>query len=415
MRIIYSICGYLLAPLLPLYLIKRGKKNPDYLTNWHERFAMNLQNPTDKPIIWLHAVSVGETRAMQQLVALLSQEWPEYQLLITSMTPTGRATAQILYPQAIIHYVPYDLIFCVKKFYSVFKPKLGIIMETEIWPNLIHFARQFNCPLYLVNARLSQKSFRGYQRFKWALLPIINRLSGILCQDAATLTNFNNLGYQGKLVQVGNTKFDMHLAPAMYDKITWFKTIFATTTVITFSSTRIGEEELFLDHLDLALSDVVYLIIPRHPERFDLVEKLLQERNISYQKRSQLTSLNHNTKVVLGDSLGEMLAYYAVSKLAVIGGSFTECGGQNPIEAIFMQVPVIFGPSMYNFSQVASDILANNCGIQLSELAQLPSTLTNLISQPASYQQLYTNCQNFISQYQGASQRIIAEITPALS
>jgi len=193
MRIIYSLLLYLLAPFIPFYLKKRGKKNPDYLKNWHERFSCKIYNNSNKPLIWLHSVSVGETRAMQKMVFLLREGFPEYQLLITTMTPTGRATAKNLYPSVIVHYIPYDLDFCVRKFYQIFKPKIGIIMETEIWPNLIHYADKYKIPLYLVNARLSDRSYRGYHRFKYFILPIINKFSAILCQDENSMNNFKKL------------------------------------------------------------------------------------------------------------------------------------------------------------------------------------------------------------------------------
>lgn len=409
MRKLYSALTYLVAPLLPLYLKKRGKKNPAYLDNWSERFGYKLTNPSTKPIIWLHSVSVGETRAMQKLVELITSELPEYQILITTMTPTGRATAHQLYPQAIIHYVPYDLSFCVKQFYRTFKPKLGVIMETEIWPNLIHFADHYQIPLYLVNARLSNRSCRGYQRFNWALMPIINQLAGILCQDQQTATNFSKLNYQGKLQVVGNTKFDLVITPSIKSLINNFATMFGARKIITFASTREGEDKLFLDNLTLR-SDVLYLIIPRHPERFSELEELLKSHQISYQKRSANQTILPSTQVVIGDSMGEMLAYYAISYLAVIGGSFTDCGGQNPIEAIFMGVPVIFGSSMYNFTEVAKNCLTDGCGVQLTDVTKLNAVFDEFVMNNEQYQQIRVNCVEFTHKYQGASQRIFAEL-----
>lgn len=413
MRKLYSALTYLVAPLLPLYLKKRGKKTPAYLDNWSERFGYKLTNPSTKPIIWLHSVSVGETRAMQKLVELITSELPEYQILITTMTPTGRATAHQLYPQAIIHYVPYDLSFCVKQFYRTFKPKLGVIMETEIWPNLIHFADHYQIPLYLVNARLSDRSCRGYKRFNWALMPIINQLTGILCQDEATKVNFTKLNYQGKLQVIGNTKFDLVITAMIKERIEVFKTMFGHRKIVTFASTRDGEEELFLNNLKLE-SDILYLIIPRHPERFVVLEDLLKQRKISYQKRSDKQNISPSTQIVIGDSMGEMLAYYAISYLVVIGGSFTDCGGQNPIEAIFMGVPVIFGTSMYNFAEVAKNCLNDECGIQVSDINKLNGAISDLIVNHQHYQRLNDNCNKFTSKYQGASAKIFNELRSKL-
>lgn len=405
MRKLYSFLTYFIAPLLPLYLKKRGKKNPDYLNNWHERFGLSLKNPTSKPIIWFHSVSVGETRAMQELVELVHRAYPSYQILITNMTPTGRATAQMLYPYAIVHYVPYDLSYSVKKFYKNFNPVLGIIMETEIWPNLIHFAHQYSVPLYLVNARLSNKSFNGYNRFKWALLPILNQIKGILCQDTSTAANFTKLEYAGQIAVVGNTKFDLVIPDKIKQLSIEFKNKFGNRKIITFASTREGEEKLFLDNIDLDL-DVIYLFIPRHPERFIILEQLLKEKNIIYQKRSENREIDINTKVIIGDSMGEMLAYYYVSYLTIVGGSFTDCGGQNPIESIFMHVPVIFGFSMFNFAEVAKNCLNEGCGIQIMNIDALKDKIKHLIEDHDSYLTIKSGCDMFIEKYQGASNRI---------
>lgn len=413
MRIIYSLLLYLLAPLIPFYLRKRGKKNPDYLKNWHERFSWKIFNNSNKPLIWLHSVSVGETRAMQKMVFILSEKFPEYQLLITTMTPTGRATAKNLYPSVIVHYIPYDLDFCVRKFYQIFKPKIGIIMETEIWPNLIYYADKYKIPLYLVNARLSDRSYRGYQRFKYFILPIINKISAILCQDENSMSNFKKLDYNGTLKTIGNTKFDLTITKEIVDKINQFKGLFSQRKVVTFASTRDGEEQLILDNISLE-QDVLYLIVPRHPERFQYLEQLLIDKNINYQLRSKNQNILATTKVVIGDSMGEMLAYYAISYLVVIGGSINEFGGQNPLEAIFMDVPVIFGSSMFNFAEIAKNLLEMNCAKQFSNIQQLNELINKLLLDSTLYGELQQNCNHFIEKYQGASQAVIDNITENL-
>lgn len=406
MRIIYSFSLYFIAPLLPLYLKKRGKKNTDYLKNWHERFGFNLVNLTTKPIIWLHSVSVGETRAMQKLVELIGVNFPNYQILITTMTPTGRATAINLYPEALIHYIPYDLSFCVKRFYNNFKPYLGIILETEIWPNLIHFAAKYQIPLYLVNARLSDNSYQGYKRFNYILRPILNKFKAILCQDNKTAANFKKLNYSGKLEVVGNTKFDLLIPANIKNKILEFNKLFNNTKrIVMFASTRDGEEEIILDNIILN-PDILYLFVPRHPERFAVLERLLTDKNIIYQKRSENKPINNTTKVVIGDSLGEMLAYYAISTLAVIGGSFKGYGGQNPIEAIFMRLPVIFGSSMYNFEEVAQNSVNYGCAINIGSVNELENTISRVMNDANEYDKLRANCDRFIDNYQGASQKI---------
>lgn len=413
-RFLYSLFGYsAIAPIM-LYLKKRGKKNPAYLDNWHERFGIKLINQSDKPIIWLHAVSVGETYAMRKLVELIHQNLPQYQILITNMTPTGRSVAQRLFPYAHIHYIPYDFPFAVKNFYKTFKPKIAIIMETEIWPNLIHYAAVYSVPICLVNARLSSKSYNGYNRFKWLVTPILNKIDSILCQDQNTSDNFTKLGYKKELTIIGSTKFDFVIDKGLAKQVEHFINLFGKRKIICFASTRDGEEQMILDNLNFT-AELLYLIIPRHPERFSIVEDLLKDKHLKYQKRSENQVILPETKVVIGDSMGEMLAYYAISYLAVIGGSFGEYGGQNPIEAIYMEVPVIFGASMYNFNQIAKDSLAHGCAKQIESVQELKVVIEQLVENDVLYNQYQHNCQSFIKDYQGASRKAFEVICKKLS
>ena len=413
MRKIYSLLIYFIIPLVPFYLKKRGKKNPQYLLFWNERFSWRLHNNCQKPIIWLHAVSVGETRAMHKLVELIYNNYPQYQILITNMTPTGRETAKNMYPYALVHYIPYDLNICVTRFYQIFKPKLGIIMETEIWPNLIYFGNKNKVPLYLVNARLSNRSFIGYNRFKFVIMPIVNYLNGILCQDQNSANNFAKLNYSGNLSVVGNTKFDLVIPNNLSNKINQLKQLFGDRKIIIFASTRDGEEELILNNITLD-KNIIYLFVPRHPERFELVGNLLKDRNILFQNRSENKLIEADTQVVIGDSMGDMLAYYAISYFAIIGGSINDFGGQNPIEAIFMNIPVAFGPSMFNFSDVAANALDFKCAIKFNNITELDLLINKIVMDENYYNQLNSNCKIFIAKYQGASQSIFEIIKKEL-
>ena len=411
MRYIYSALLYLIAPFIPLYLNKRAKKNPDYGLHWNERYGFNLKNKVKKPIIWLHAVSVGETRAMAKLVEILSSQYPEYQILITQMTPTGRATAKSLYPNAQLHYVPYDLPHAVNKFYKTFKPKLGLIMETEIWPNLIYYAKKQHIPLFLINARLSDRSFKSYHKVKWMIEPVLNNLTGILCQDKNSANNFKQLGFSGQLEIIGNTKFDIIIDQKNFKLAKFLKS--SSTKIVAFASTRDGEEKLILDSLPDNF-DYVVLIIPRHPERIKEVEKLIQNKKLKYQKRSDNIPLRADTKIMLGDSMGEMFAYFAMSDLAVIGGSFVDLGGQNLIEPLYLHKPVIFGPSMYNFLQISQDALADKCAVQVKSPAECFKLIEQLFTNSNKYDDLAANCAKFISHYQGASQAVVNNINKYL-
>lgn len=411
--VIYDGVLYLITPLILLYLKKRGRKNPDYLKNWHERFGFSLVNPNpNKGVIWLHSVSVGETRAMQMLVKLIKEQYSNKQILITTMTPTGRATAKSLYPDAIVHYIPYDLPHAVDAFYKTFNPDFGIIMETEVWPNLIRSAKKHHIPLYLANARLSNKSYNGYRKAKILILPILKHLSAIFTQDANTKSNFIKLGFTGKIINMGNTKFDL-VHPATFDKnLTNLQKIFKTTKkIVTFASSRDGEEKLFIQQIkNHPIENVVYLIIPRHPERFSEVEDLLIQHELKYQRRSHNQVIDDTTQVVLGDSMGEMLEYYTLSYIVLMGGSFLNCGGQNPIEVFYMNKPVIFGPSMFNFADVATNSLVYKCALNVETLNDGFIKLQEVLANDSLYQTLTANCSRFISVYTGASARILAAI-----
>jgi len=400
-------------PLLPLYLKKRGRKNIEYNYNWHERFGVNLKNIIDKPIIWIHAVSVGEVRAAARLIGLIEEKYPQYQILVTQMTPTGRATAKSLYPNVILHYIPYDLPHAVINFYKTFKPKIGLIMETEIWPNLIHYSAKYRTRLFLVNARLSTKSFRGYNRVRFLLKPILNKFTAILSQDQATYENFVKLGFTGSGAIVGSTKFDLNVDNEHFIVAKELKETIGDKKVVIFASTRDGEEKLIINHIKN--QSYLIIIVPRHPERFKLVEKLLLEHKIKYIKRSENKPLSLDTQVFLGDSMGEMFMYYAMSDLAVMGGSLNDFGGQNLIEPIFLDKPVILGPSTFNFAKIAKDAVHDKCAIQVENISECFDIIDRLLDsgklEPQEnneeYKQMVDNCKSFSKQFQGASRRIV--------
>lgn len=413
MRLIYSFCLYLISPFIMLYLKKRGKKNSEYNQNWHERFGFNLKNSVTTPIIWLHAVSVGETRAMQKLIVLLEKNYPTHQILITNMTPTGRDTAKNLYPNVIYHYIPYDLPHAVINFYTTFKPTIGLIMETEIWPNLAFYAHKFSIPLYLVNARLSHKSFNSYNKIRFLIKPILNNFSGILCQDQNSANNFTALGFGKELIVMGNMKFDLSITNNFNNQALELKKDIINKPTVIFASTRDGDEKLILDNLPTNFPYLV-VIVPRHPERFVLVEKLIVERNLKHQKRTETNVIRPDTQIFLGNSLGEMLLYYKISDLAVIGGSFSNHGGQNLIEAIFMHKPVLFGPSMFNFKEVAQNALIANCAVEIHNISDCFTQINSILANKDYYSKLTNNCQSFINAHQGASQLILNSITKHL-
>lgn len=406
MHVIYSIVSYLSVPFIIFYLFKRSIKNKKYLKNFKERFALNFPQKSNIPIIWIHAVSVGETRAIRMLAYLINKHYPNYQLLITQMTPTGKDTAKELFPNAICCYLPYDIPYAIKKFYKYYKPKVALIMETEIWPNVIYYAKKNHIPIFLINARLSAKSLKSYKLIRFFILPLINKLTMIISQDEITLNNFKTLGYKGALSNTGSTKFDIIINQEQIKLAETFTSNLKNKKIIVFFSTKDGEELLLLTNIK-KLKSFLIIIVPRHPERFKEVEQLLIENKIIYQKRTEINQIEEKTQILLGDTIGEAFLYYRMSQIAIIGGSFNDKGGQNLIEPIYLKIPVIFGPSMYNFAKIARDAINMHCAIQVDNIHEALMQAKDLLKNKELYNLMSNNCIHFIKKYQGASQKIL--------
>ncbi|XZG70347.1 lipid IV(A) 3-deoxy-D-manno-octulosonic acid transferase [Chitinibacteraceae bacterium HSL-7] len=354
MRALYTLLVYLLTPFVRLYLRRRARKQPAYLEHWDERWARWASAfEAGQPVIWLHAVSVGETRAAAPLVRELQARYPAHRILLTCMTPTGRETALSLFGDSVtVAFLPYDYPEAARRFLQRYQPVLGVLLETEIWPNLVAECQRAHVPLLLVNARLSDKSFRGYQRLSWLTRPAFAALTSVLAQSEDDADRLRRLGCSDVTI-VGNLKFD-NVPPVEHAALAarWRERIGARQ-VLLLASTREGEEALLLDALKGRCSALV-ILVPRHPQRFDEVAQLLSERGLSYMRRSQwqFGALPDDVRVLLGDSMGEMAAYFAAADVAVMGGSILDFGCQNPIEACAAGTPCVVGPSVYNFSEV---------------------------------------------------------------
>lgn len=359
-RLFYTLALYLLLPFIPLRLLWRARKQPAYLQHWRERFGWYAAAPQQAPLIWIHAVSVGETRACVPLIAALQARYPEHKILLTHMTPTGRETGQALFGARVLQaYLPYDLPGAAQRFLSHFHPQIGLLMETELWPNLIAACQQHRIPMALINARLSERSARGYAKLGALTRETLNALTLISAQTTEDAARLQQLG-ASNIAITGNLKFDV-VPPPANDQL---RTLFGTERpVMLAASTRDGEEALLLDALSTSNTNQLLVIVPRHPQRFEAVATLLAARKIVCQRRSENAPIRAETRVVLGDSMGEMFAYYGAAQVAIIGGSLLPFGGQNLIEACALGVPVILGPHTYNFAQVAQD--AVHCGAAL--------------------------------------------------
>lgn len=418
-RSLYSLLLYFLTPLIGLRLLWRGRKQREYLENLGERWGFypgkNLHKTETPPLIWLHAVSVGETRAAQPLVESLLSAYPDHDLLLTTMTPTGRETGQNLYKERVTQvYLPYDYPGATTRFLKHFSPRLGILMETEIWPNLLAACQQQKIPVILANARLSQRSARGYQRIRTLVKPALEKLTAIAAQTTADAERLQSLG--AKHVEIcGNLKFDVSPDLDKLEQGKQWREALGSRPVWLAASTREGEENLLLDIFEqLEQPDVLLLLVPRHPQRFDEVARLISARGLPMVRRSsgELPSPEH--RVWLGDSMGEMAAYYRLADLAFIGGSLLPLGGQNLIEAAACGCPVLVGPYTFNFAQATQDALNTGAALQVEDKTALLQVLSDLLQNPKRRQSMAEAATRFSLNHQGTTERILQMIRKIL-
>ena len=403
---LYNALWRIAPPLIHSYLRKRARKNPAYLEHWGERFGAPHPNPVQQPI-WIHAVSVGETRAAQPLIAELQRRFPNTPLLLTQMTPTGRATAVQLYPQAQCRYLPYDRRDWVAQFLREHRPQFGILMETEIWANLISGCHKNHIPLFLANARLSEKSQRSYQKIPSLIRPALRQLTAICAQTPADAQRLQQLGAPNSIV-CGNTKYDIPIPPQASELATQFRQKIGNRCVFLAASLREKDGQ---DEAELILNawhntDALLIIVPRHPERFQAAYNLAQQRGFKTQKRSDNAPIQPDTQVWIGDSMGEMYAYFQAADIVFIGGSLVDTGCQNIIEPLQCGKPVLFGPSIYNFQAACQEALSAGVAQQIHSASELVQAVTQQLMQPEIHAQQASRAAEYLAQHRGASQRI---------
>ena len=413
-RWLYTLAILALLPWAILHLLWRARRQPDYLRHWGERFGHYRPRPPD-PLIWIHAVSVGETRAAQPLVAALRTRYPGHRILLTHMTPTGRATSKALFGNLGIGvervYLPYDTPWAVRRFLGHFRPDLGIIMETELWPNLIAACRQESTPLLLVNARLSDKSARRYARFADLSRVALRQLSAISAIGTEDAQRLHRLGAPDVAV-FGNMKFDIAPPAEQIQVGQQFRARIGDRRVFLCASTREGEEALILDEWTKvsAGGTALLAIVPRHPQRFDEVARLIESRGMKLQRRSDDQPVAADTQVWLGDSMGEMFAYYTAADVAFVGGSLLDFGSQNLIEPCTVGTPVLIGLSTFNFADAAQHALAAGAARQYADAAALIAGAVGLLGAPDECEQMGQAGRTFTAQHRGATAKTLALI-----
>jgi 3-deoxy-D-manno-octulosonic-acid transferase len=416
---LYRAALLLILPAIPLRLLWRGMRERGYWLHWSERFAC-CQESQPTGAVWIHAVSVGETRAAAPLIAALRAQHPNLPVLLTCMTVTGRATAQTLYGDfAHIRYLPYDYAWLMRRFVKRLRPRLCVLMETEWWPNLIREAARVKLPLVLANARLSERSARGYARLPMLTRDSLARFQVIAAQTEADAQRLTRLGAR-HVVVTGSLKFDI-TAPAtqMQTGHAWRQAWGSARSVLLAASTRAGEEAAIISAFAArASADVLLVLVPRHPQRGDSVAKLLQTAKLKFIRRSQMVPsglLDADVRVILGDSLGELFAYYAACDVTFVGGSLLPFGGQNLIEACSVGCPVLIGPHTFNFAHTAQQAIDIGAAKRIIDADELIAVAQGLLTDAPAREAMGSAGKAFATRHQGATVRLLALIDPLLN
>ena len=416
---LYSLLWWCLLPFVVVRLLWRSRGEPGYLQCLAERFAFYSVQPS-APLIWVHAVSVGETRAAEPLLRALVSRYPDHQILLTHMTPTGRAAGKALFgteSRLIQAYLPYDTLSMMARFVKHFRPRLCVLMETEVWPALIQACKAADVPVALVNARLSERSLRRGQRFTGLMGRAAGQLSLVAAQSDADAQRLRMMGVRD--VQVtGNLKFDVTVPAAMISAGESLRQQIGNRPVLLCASTREGEEALLLSgYMKATLpSDLLLMIVPRHPQRFAEVAKLFEDQGLRVVCKSQLrgAAVPADTQLLIGDTMGEMFAYYAACDLAFIGGSLLPTGGQNLIEACACGKPVLLGPHTYNFAQASEEAIAQGAAIRVYDAVQIFKIAFELLIDRERLQDMSQAARHFAETEGGATQNTLELLMTSL-
>jgi len=398
-RTLYTIVLRLALPFLLLRLWWRGRSEPGYRELMSERFGLYQ---TDRPerVVWIHAVSVGEARAAQPLVRALGEALPDHRILITCTTAAGRETIKQVYGEsALTVFLPYDYPEAARAFLEYFRPRLAILMETEVWPNLLAQCAHHAVPVVLANARLSEKSAKGYRRWRSLAEPAFASLAAVCAQSAADADRLRALGARSVEI-TGNLKFDVTAdAGQLAAGAAWRKAL--GRPVVLLASTREGEESMLLASRP-SDARVLVVVVPRHPRRFDEVAAM------AYSRRSRQPLPAPQDRIHIGDTMGEMAFYYAACDVAVIGGSFAPLGGQNLIEALAAGAPVIVGPHMYNFAEATELAVQSGAAIQVADAPAAMRFVAELLGDEGRRQRMGAAGKSLCNQHRGATARHLA-------
>ena len=420
LRHFYSAILYLLTPFYLAYLYWRGRRAPAYRDRIGERFGFyDLDNNPGS--IWIHAVSVGEAQASLPMIQQLQQRFSDRSILVTTTTPTGSTRIKESLGDDVQHvYVPYDAPYAVNRFIQTMQPAIAVFMETEIWPNMINACQQNDIPVVLANARMSRRSAKGYARLGHFMREVMSKIDLVAAQSQSDGARLIGLGVRTDAMHVtGSVKFDMHLPASIKEQGEVLRRDWGVERSIWIAaSTRQGEDEQILDayaQVCHARDDALLVLVPRHPERFDSVAALCEKRGYKIQRRSEHRPCDREVDVYIGDTMGDLTLMYAASDVAFVGGSLVQTGGQNPIEAAALGVPVIMGPSLYNFSEVTRMLREREALVIVDDHEQLAETVLNYFNDPGLRTQHGENAYAVVQRNRGAIERLLLLIGAQLT
>ena len=412
LRLLYSALLYVVAPLVFVATAMRGLRDPSYSDRLPERLGFTAVRFTTPPI-WIHAVSVGEVQAAAALVRALISRYPQHPMLVTTATPTGAQRVRALFGDSVRHaYLPYDLPGAVRRFLDRTTPQLAIVMEREIWPNLYRacFARRI--PILLASARISDRSGRRHLRFAGLFRDALACDVTIAAQTEADAERFRALGIPPAAVHVtGNVKFDLEVPEDVRRTGAHIRAEFAHRPVWTAGSTHEREEDIVLDaheRVRTTRSDALLVLVPRHPNRFDAVKAWLRSRNVRFASRSTREAITADTSVLLVDTLGELLSFYAAANVAFVGGSLVPIGGHNLLEPAALNRPIITGPHNFNAADIAENFLASGAAVRVESATELGTAVLDLLTNAARRDQMIARAHEILQENRGTLARLLA-------
>lgn len=417
-RLLYTLLLYVLTPFILLRLWLRGRRAPAYRRRIRERFGWVTALPADRPVLWVHAVSVGETLAAVPLVQALQRDYPDHQLMVTTMTPTGSERVRAAFGDRVAHvYAPYDLPGAVRRFLNRVHPRVLVVMETELWPNLVAACARRDIPVVLANARLSEKSARGYGRLGGLTRAMLARLSAVAAQAEADGERFRAIGLpRDRLVITGNIKFDVTLTGAMGADAAAMRAAWqpgdSPRPVWLAASTHEGEDEIVLAAHQRLLAEfprLLLVLVPRHPERFERVFTLCRQQGLSVARRSSADAVA-DCQVLLGDTMGELLTFYGACDIAFVGGSLVPSGGHSLIEPAAWEKPVLSGPHLFNFAEVTRQLQAADALLICDDAEALTAQVGRLLRDAGEARGRGERAGSVVASNRGALQRLLVVV-----